>query len=86
MLQRGKDSEVIVELAKRSGVPFTIQHSHTTIDAPPTVYHVRSQFKQWELQGYDCEIKYPFPNIKCTLKAQWIFSISVWKNNRFSGK
>lgn len=55
----GKDSEVIVELAKRADVPFTIQHSHTTIDAPQTVYHVRSQFKQWELQGYDCEIKYP---------------------------
>ena len=36
----GKDSDVCVELAKRSGVTFEVQHNHTTADAPQTVYHV----------------------------------------------
>ena len=47
----GKDSDVILELAKRSGVPFAVQHSHTTVDAPQTVYHVRKMFRQLELDG-----------------------------------
>lgn len=47
----GKDSEVLVELAKRSGVPFMVQHSHTTVDAPQTVYHTRKLFRQLELDG-----------------------------------
>lgn len=55
----GKDSEVLVEIAKLSKVPFIIQHSHTTIDAPQTVYHIRKQFKKWENEGYKCKIDYP---------------------------
>lgn len=47
----GKDSDAILELAKRSGVPFIVQHSHTTVDAPQTVYHVRKMFRQLELDG-----------------------------------
>lgn len=55
----GKDSDVCVELAKRSGVVFEVQHSHTTADAPQTVYHVREQFKKLEERGISCFIDYP---------------------------
>lgn len=44
----GKDSDVLLELFKRSGVPFEVQHSHTTADAPQTVWHVRDNFKKLE--------------------------------------
>lgn len=54
----GKDSEVLLELFKRSGVPFEVHHSHTTVDAPPTVYHVRETFRELELSGIKCTIDY----------------------------
>lgn len=54
----GKDSDVMLELFKRSGVPFEVHHSHTTADAPQTVYHVREVFCELELQGIKCEIDY----------------------------
>lgn len=38
----GKDSDVILELAKMSGVKFDAHHSLTTIDPPELVYHVRT--------------------------------------------
>ena len=38
----GKDSDVILELAKMSGVKFDAHHSLTTIDPPELVYHVRA--------------------------------------------
>lgn len=55
----GKDSEVCLELCKRAGVAFEVIHSHTTADAPETVYHVRKVFHELELEGIHCEIKYP---------------------------
>ena len=30
----GKDSDVILHLAKKSGVKFLAVHNHTTVDAP----------------------------------------------------
>lgn len=54
----GKDSDVMLELFKRSGVPFEVVNSHTTVDAPPTVYHIRKVFSGIELQGIKCEIDY----------------------------
>ncbi len=47
----GKDSDVLLELTRRSGVPYRVQHSHTTVDAPQTVNHVRNTFRRLELQG-----------------------------------
>ena len=47
----GKDSDVILELFKRSGIPFEVHNSHTTADAPQTVYHIREVLKKLELQG-----------------------------------
>lgn len=39
----GKDSDVILHLAKKAGVPFTAVHNLTTVDAPETVRYVRSK-------------------------------------------
>lgn len=64
----GKDSDVCVELAKRSGIAFEVQHSHTTADAPQTVYHVRQQFKKLEQEGISCTINYPiYKNQRVTM-------------------
>ena len=54
----GKDSDVMLELFKRSRVPFEAHHSHTTADAPPTVYHIREVFRRLELEGVKCTIDY----------------------------
>ena len=54
----GKDSDVMLELFKRSGVPFEVHNSHTTVDAPPTVYHIRDVFRDLELMGIHCDINY----------------------------
>ena len=54
----GKDSDVMLELFKRSGIPFEIHHSHTTADVPPTVYHIRKKFRELELDGIECNIDY----------------------------
>lgn len=39
----GKDSDVIKILAYLAGVKFEAWHNHTTVDAPETVYYIRSQ-------------------------------------------
>lgn len=39
----GKDSDVMLELFRRSGIPFEVLNSHTTADAPPNcAAHPRS--------------------------------------------
>lgn len=55
----GKDSEVLLALALRAGIDFEAQHSHTTADAPETVYHVRKRFAALESEGIPCKINYP---------------------------
>lgn len=54
----GKDSDVMLELFRCSGVPFEVHHSHTTADAPPTIYHIRRVFRDLELKGIKCNIDY----------------------------
>lgn len=66
----GKDSDVMLELFRRSGVPFEVHNSHTTADAPQTVRHIRETFRDLELQGIKCEIEMP------TYKGE---RISMWK-------
>lgn len=44
----GKDSTVLTDLAIRAGVPIEIAHSHTTIDAPETVYFARREMARFE--------------------------------------
>lgn len=55
----GKDSDVMLELFCRSGIPFEVHNSHTTADAPQTVRHIRETFRNLELQGIKCEIEMP---------------------------
>lgn len=65
----GKDSDVLLEVAKASGELFEVHNSHTTCDAPPTVYHIRDKFRELELQGIKCTIERP------TYKRE---NISMW--------
>jgi phosphoadenosine phosphosulfate reductase len=55
----GKDSEVLLEITRRSGIEFAVHHSHTTADAPPTVNHIRKVFSELEKDGIRCTIEYP---------------------------
>jgi phosphoadenosine phosphosulfate reductase len=38
---------------------FEILNSHTTVDAPETVYYIRQRFKEWREQGIKCEVRLP---------------------------
>ena len=55
----GKDSAVVKELARRAGIPFEVQHNHTTADAPETVRFVRSEAKRFEEMGIKYTINMP---------------------------
>lgn len=55
----GKDSQVLVALAERAGINFEVVSSHTTADAPETVYFIREQFKEMEERGIKCSIIMP---------------------------
>jgi phosphoadenosine phosphosulfate reductase len=55
----GKDSDVSLELTIRSGIPFEVQNSHTTADAPDTVRHIKRKFYELELKGIKCTITKP---------------------------
>lgn len=72
----GKDSDVLLDLFKKSGVRFFVIHNHTTLDAPETVYYIRRKFYELELQGIPCKIYYPQMNFwslcldKCMLPTR----------------
>lgn len=55
----GKDSDVMLEIFKRSEIPFEVHNSHTTADAPQTVWHIREVFRNLELNGINCKIEMP---------------------------
>lgn len=55
----GKDSDVILQLAKESGVPFRVTHSLTTADPPDNVYYIRRVFARLREEGIDCRIDVP---------------------------
>nr|DAK83821.1 MAG TPA: phosphoadenosine-phosphosulfate reductase [Caudoviricetes sp.] len=52
----GKDSDVLLHLAGKAGIPYEALHSLTTADAPETVRHVWATFRRLELQGVPCTI------------------------------
>ena len=52
----GKDSDVLLQLALESGIKFEVQNSHTTVDAPQTVYHIREVFKKLNEQGINAYV------------------------------
>lgn len=57
----GKDSDVMLDIAKRclDAGQFEVLNSHTTVDAPETVYHIREVFKRCETEGIHTKIKMP---------------------------
>lgn len=55
----GKDSDVILQLAKESGVPFRVTHNLTTADPPDNVYYIRRVFAALREEGIDCRINIP---------------------------
>lgn len=57
----GKDSDVMLDIAKRCLKPneFEVLNSHTTVDAPETVYHIREVFKKCEAEGIKTTVKMP---------------------------
>ena len=52
----GKDSDVMLQLAQASGIPFEALHSLTTADAPETVRHVYDTFRRLEEKGVKCTV------------------------------
>lgn len=55
----GKDSDVLLELAIRAGIPIEVVHNHTTADAPQTVQYVRQKLYRLELCGIPVSTTYP---------------------------
>lgn len=57
----GKDSDVMLHLAESCLSPdaFEVLNSHTSVDAPETVYHIREVFKRLNAKGIKTTIKYP---------------------------
>jgi phosphoadenosine phosphosulfate reductase len=57
----GKDSDVLVQLALECLNPndFEVMNSHTTVDAPETVYYIRDKFKELGKLGVKATVKLP---------------------------
>ena len=55
----GKDSDVLLDLFIRSNVEFEVHNSHTTVDAPDTVYYIREKFRGLKEKGIPCYIHMP---------------------------
>lgn len=52
----GKDSDVLLHLARASDIPFEVLHSLTTADAPETVRHVYDTFHRLEEKNVKCTV------------------------------
>ena len=57
----GKDSDAMLQLAVECLEPsdFEVINSHTTVDAPETVYYIRKRFKELREMGVKTTIQYP---------------------------
>lgn len=57
----GKDSDAMLQLALECLNPeeFEVMNSHTTVDAPETVYYIRDKFQELEKRGVRATINYP---------------------------
>lgn len=57
----GKDSDVMLHLAESclKADDFEVLNSHTSVDAPETVYHIRAEFKRLSAKGIKATIHYP---------------------------
>lgn len=68
----GKDSDVILQLAKESGVPFRVTHSLTTADPPDNVYYIRRVFAALREEGIDCRINVPKRSLWRIMREQLV--------------
>ena len=55
----GKDSDVLLDLAIKSGISFEVSHSITTVDAPQTNRHVNKVFAELKEKGIKAYKKMP---------------------------
>ena len=55
----GKDSDVLLDLAIKSGIEFEVSHSITTVDAPQTNRHVTRVFERLREKGINAYKKMP---------------------------
>ena len=56
----GKDSDVVLDLVKRSGVKYDAHFSVTSVEAPETIYYIRNEHPEviWDFPKYaDGKIK-----------------------------
>ena len=62
----GKDSDVLLHLAESCLKPdeFEVLNSHTTVEAPETVYHIRETFERLRGGGIETETRqYRYPEV-----------------------
>jgi len=57
----GKDSDVLLDIARKCLKPdeFEVLNSHTSVDAPETVYHIREVFDEVRGGGTKCTVHIP---------------------------
>jgi phosphoadenosine phosphosulfate reductase len=57
----GKDSDVMLHIAESclASDKFEVQNSHTSVDYPPTVKHIREVFTRLNSKGIKTTINYP---------------------------
>lgn len=57
----GKDSDVLLDIAVNhlNKSDFVVLNSHTTLDAPDTVYYIRRKFEALRAEGIEAIVKYP---------------------------
>lgn len=57
----GKDSDVLLDIARKNLKPdeFEVLNSHTSVDAPETVYHIREVFNDVRKCGTKCTVHIP---------------------------
>lgn len=57
----GKDSDVLLQLAIEclKSEEFEVLNSHTTLDAPETVYYIKDRFKELAEMGIKATVHYP---------------------------
>lgn len=57
----GKDSDVLLDIARKCLKPneFEVVNSHTSVDAPETIYHIREVFKDVRGGGTKCTVHIP---------------------------
>ena len=75
----GKDSDVILQLAKESGVPFRVTHNLTTADPPDNVYYIRRVFAALREEGIDCRINVPRRSLWKIMRETLVIPLRVMR-------